>query len=374
MKRSEDRILTTHVGSLARPPELARMLEARAAGRLQDIATFDAECQKAVTAIVRQQAEAGVSIINDGEQSKDNFATYVRQRLSGFGDKEEVPMPITLDERDFPRYKFDLLLAPCIAPVEWQDFSGVEKDIAHLKEAVQGVDIEEAFMTAVSPGTVVNFFPNRYYRTREEYMEAVGEILKREYDAIVAAGFILQVDCPDLALQNFWFPDTSAEEFRRIVVGNIEVLNHALRDVPMDRVRLHVCWGAMEGPRNHDVPLSLIVDLLLGANVSGLSFMAANGAHEHEWRVWEETKLPEHMAIIPGIVDNTTNVIEHPEVVAERIIRYTDLVGRESVIAGVDCGFGTAIEMMNLIDPKIAMTKLAMLSEGAKLASARLWP
>jgi 5-methyltetrahydropteroyltriglutamate--homocysteine methyltransferase len=373
MKRSEDRILTTHVGSLARPPELAKMLEARASGTLQDDAAFDAECQKAVTAVVRQQADAGLSIINDGEQSKDNFATYVRQRLSGFGI-EEVSMPVTLDERDFPRYKFDLLLAPCIGPVTWQDFSDVEKDIVHLKEAVKGVDVDEVFMTAVSPGTVVNFFPNRYYGTREEYMEAVGEVLKREYDAIVAAGFILQVDCPDLALQNFWFPDTSAEEFRGIVAGNIEVLNHALRDVPVDRVRLHVCWGAMEGPRNHDVPLSLIVDILLRANVSGLSFMAANGAHEHEWRVWEKTKLPDHMSIIPGIIDNTTNVIEHPEVVAERILRYAELVGRERVIAGVDCGFGTAIEMMMLIDPRIALTKLRMLSEGAALASARLWP
>jgi 5-methyltetrahydropteroyltriglutamate--homocysteine methyltransferase len=349
------------------------MLEAQAAGTLRDTAAFDAECQKAVTTIVRQQADAGLSIINDGEQSKDNFATYVRQRLSGFG-KEAVPMPVTLDERDFPRYKFDLLLAPCVGPVEWQDFSGVEKDIAHLQQAAKGVNVEEVFMTAVSPGTVVNFFPNQHYGTREEYLSAVGEVLKREYDAIVAAGFILQVDCPDFALQNFWFPDTSNDEFRRIVAGNIEVLNHALRDVPVDRVRLHVCWGAMEGPRNHDVPLSLIVDLILGANVSGLSFMAANGAHEHEWRVWENANLPDHMVIIPGIIDNTTNVIEHPEVVAERIMRYAELVGRERVIAGVDCGFGTAIEMMNLIDPKIAMTKLAMLSEGAAIASARLWP
>ena len=372
MKRSDDRILTTHVGSLARPPELAAMLEARAAGTLRDPDAFDAECQKAVTDIVRRQVEAGIAVVNDGEQSKDNFATYVRQRLTGFG-KEEVPMPVTLDERDFPRYKFDLLLAPCVGSVEWQDFSGVEKDIAHLKQATSGVAVEDVFMTAVSPGTVVNFFPNRHYGSREEYMLAVGEVLKREYDAIVAAGFILQVDCPDLALQNYWFPDSSEAEFRKIVAGNIEVMNHALRDVPIDRVRMHVCWGAAEGPRNHDVPMGMIVDLLVQSQVSGISFMAANGAHEHEWRVWEKAKLPEHMSIIPGVIDSTTNVIEHPEVVAERIMRYAGLVGRERVIAGVDCGFGTAIEMMNVIDPKIAMTKLAMLSKGAALATSQLW-
>jgi 5-methyltetrahydropteroyltriglutamate--homocysteine methyltransferase len=372
MKRSEHGILTTHVGSLARPPALAAMLAERAKGTLKDVAAFDAECQKAVTDIVRQQVGAGISIINDGEQSKDNFATYVRQRLSGFG-KEELQMPITLDERDFPRYKFDLKLAPCIAPLEWQDFSTVEKDIRHLKEATKGVGAEEVFMTAVSPGTLVNFFPNRHYASREQYLEAAADTLKREFDAIVAAGFILQVDCPDLALQNYWFPDTTPEEFRAIVAGNVETLNYALRDIPIDRVRIHVCWGAAETPRNHDVPLSLIVDLLFKAKTSAISFMAANGAHEHEWRVWEETKLPDGISIIPGVVDNTTNVIEHPEVVAERILRYANLVGRENVIAGVDCGFGTAVEMMLLIDPMIAMTKLQMLSEGAALATKRLW-
>ena len=373
MKRSVDRILTTHIGSLARPPELTKLLEARAAGELIDTAAFDAECQEAVTSIVRQQADAGIAIVNDGEQSKDSFSTYVRQRLSGFADNGDVPMPITLDERDFPRYRYDFLLAPCIGPLEWRDFSPVEKDIAHLTEALRGVEVEEAFMTAVSPGTVLNFFPNRYYSTREEYLEAAGEVLKREYDAIVAAGFILQVDCPDLALRNFWFPDSSDEEFRRVVAGNIEVLNHGLRDVPVDRVRMHVCWGAMESPRNHDVPLKMIADLLLEANVGGLSVMAANGAHEHEWRVWEDVRLPDYMSLIPGIIDNTTNVIEHPEVVAERIQRFASVVGRERVIAGADCGFGTIIEIMELVDPKIAMAKLAMLSEGAAIASSRLW-
>jgi 5-methyltetrahydropteroyltriglutamate--homocysteine methyltransferase len=349
------------------------MLEARAVGTLRDTSAFDAECQKAVTSIVRQQVEAGIDVVNDGEQSKDNFATYIRQRLTGFG-KEELSMPVTLDERDFPRFRYDFLLPPCIGTVEWKDFSSVEKDIAHLKEATRSADVEDVFMTAVSPGTVVNFLPNRHYGTREEYMIAVSEVLKREYDAIVAAGFILQVDCPDLALKNVWFPDASADEFRSIVAGNIAVLNHALRDVPVDCVRLHVCWGAAEVPHNHDVPLNLIVDLLLDANVSGLSFMAANGAHEHEWRVWEKAKLPDHMVIIPGVIDNSTNIIEHPEVVAERILRYARLVGRERVIAGVDCGFGTTIGMMHVVDPKVAMTKLATLSKGAAAASAQLWP
>jgi 5-methyltetrahydropteroyltriglutamate--homocysteine methyltransferase len=373
MKRSDDRILTTHVGSLARPAGLAAMLEARAEGKLRDLTEFHAECQQAVSAIVKQQVEAGIAIVSDGEQSKDNFATYVRQRLSGFG-KEELSMPITLDERDFPRYKFDLKLAPCTGPIEWQDFSSVEMDIEHLKLATSEVRVEEVFMPAVSPGTLANFFPNRYYSTRGQYLSAIAEVLKREYDAIVQAGFILQVDCPDLALQNYWFPDTSLEEFRAIAAGNIEVLNHALRDIPADRVRMHVCWGAAETPRNHDLPLSAIVDLLFRANVSAISFMAANGRHEHEWKVWQETRLPDGMMIIPGVIDNTTNVIEHPELVAERLLRYAKLVGRENVIAGVDCGFGTAIQTMAVVDPKIALTKLRMLSEGAALASRELWP
>jgi len=372
MKRSDRRILTTHAGSLARPAELAAMLEARASGTLQDIAAFHAECQKAVSAIVKQQVDSGISIVSDGEQSKDNFATYVRQRLSGFG-KEELPMPVTLDERDFPRYRFDLKLAPCIGPIEWQDFSSVEMDIQHLKQASGEVQAEEVFMTAVSPGTLANFFPNRFYATREEYLTAISDALKREYDAIVQAGFVLQVDCPDLALQNYWFPDTSLEEFRTIVAANIEVLNHAMRDIPADRVRMHVCWGAAETPRNHDLPLRAIVDLLFRANVGAISFMAANGGHEHEWKVWQEIRLPDGMLIIPGVIDNTTNVIEHPELVAERLVRYARLVGRENVIAGVDCGFGTAVQTMAVVDPMIALTKLRMLSEGAALASRELW-
>jgi 5-methyltetrahydropteroyltriglutamate--homocysteine methyltransferase len=220
----------------------------------------------------------------------------------------------------------------------------------------------------------VNFFPNQYYGTREQYLAATAGALKREYDAIVQAGFILQVDCPDLALRNYWFPDTSLEQFRSLVGANIEVLNHAMRDIPVDRVRMHVCWGAAETPRNHDLPLSALIDLLFRANVGAISFMAANGAHEHEWKVWQETKLPDGMVIIPGVIDNTTNVIEHPELVAERLLRYAKLVGRENVIGGVDCGFGTAIQTMAVVDPMIAMTKLRMLSEGAALASRQLWP
>ena len=372
MKRSDNRILTTHVGSLARPPSLAAMLQARARGEAIDVPAFDKECREAVKSIVKQQVDAGISVVNDGEQSKDNFATYVRARLSGFGE-DGVSMPVTLDEREFPRYKFDLKLAPCIGPVEWKDFTTVEKDIEHLKEATQNAGAEEAFMTAVSPGTVVNFFPNRHYASREDYLAAVADALKREYDAIAAAGFVLQVDCPDLALQNYWFPDTSLDEFRAIVAGNIEVLNHALRDIPADRVRMHVCWGAAETPRNYDVPLAAVLDLLFEAHVSGISYMGANGRHEHEWKAWQDTKLPDGMCIIPGVIDNTTNVIEHPEVVADRIVRLAKLVGRENVIAGVDCGFGTAIEMMLIVDPLVAMAKLRALSEGAAMASKQLW-
>jgi 5-methyltetrahydropteroyltriglutamate--homocysteine methyltransferase len=227
-------------------------------------------------------------------------------------------------------------------------------------------------MTAVSPGTLANFFPNRHYPTREAYLEAIAEVMRREYDAIVQAGFLLQLDCPDLALRSTWFPDLSIPEFRTIVAHNVEALNHATRDIPAERMRMHVCWGAGETPRNHDVPLRDIVDELLKARPAGLSLMGANGRHEHEWKVWQEVRLPDGKILIPGVIDSTTNIIEHPEVVAERLVRYASVLGRENVIAGVDCGFGTNART-DQVDPKIAWAKLRALVEGAELATREIW-
>jgi 5-methyltetrahydropteroyltriglutamate--homocysteine methyltransferase len=372
MKTSTDRILTTHVGSLARPAEVVALLEAQKQGHV-DLEEFDEACRQAVKRVVEQQAAAGISVISDGEQSKPSFSTYVRERWSGFGE-DHVPMPLTLDEREFPNWGYrDRKLAPCIGPVTWKDFSAVEKDITNFSDAASTVAHEESFMTAVSPGTVANFFPNQYYKTRTDYLEAIAQALSREYRAITDAGFVLQVDCPDLALRNFWFPDLSIEEFRRVIAENVDVMNSALSGIPPSLVRMHVCWGAGETPKNHDVPLRSIVDILLKANVGALSVVGANGQHEHEWHVWEEVDLPDGMVLIPGVIDSTTNIIEHPDWVAERIVRYATVLGRHRVIAGVDCGFGTGSSAKPNVDPAIAMAKLRALSEGAKRASQELW-
>jgi 5-methyltetrahydropteroyltriglutamate--homocysteine methyltransferase len=375
MKRSTERILTTHTGSLARPPELLQMLLAREEGQPVDPGVFDAAVQRAVTEKVKRQVEAGIAIINDGEQSKISFATYVRERLHGFGGADE-PRPVGLEAREFPEYATRRATPyrrpACNAPIAWKDFSAVEKDIANLKAAIEGLSVEEVFMTAVSPGTLANFFPNRYYPTREVYLEAVAEMMKREYEAIVQAGFILQLDCPDLALRSTWFPDLSIPEFRTVVAQNIEALNAATRDIPAEHVRMHVCWGAGEGPHNHDVPLRDIVDVLLTGRPAALSIVGANGRHEHEWKVWQDVQLPAGKALIPGVIDSTTNIVEHPEVVAERIVRYANVLGRENVIAGVDCGFGTNART-DQVDPEIAWAKLQALVEGAELATKALW-
>ena len=372
MKTSTERILTTHVGSLSRPPELVVLLEAQRKGQVEPEG-FDEACRQAVRKVVEQQAAAGISIISDGEQSKPSFSTYVRERWSGFGE-DQVPMPLTLDEREFANWGYrDRKLAPCVGPVTWNDFSAVEKDITNLSDAASTVEHEEVFMTSVSPGTVANFFPNQYYKGRTEYLEALAETLRREYQAITDAGFVLQLDCPDLALRNFWFPDLSIEEFRRVIAENVEVMNHALRGIAPSQLRMHVCWGAGETPKNHDVPLRSIVDILLRANVGALSVVGANGQHEHEWHVWEETALPDEMILIPGVIDSTTNIIEHPDWVAERIMRYANVLGRSRVIAGVDCGFGTGFSAKPAVDPAIALAKLRALSAGATRATQELW-
>ena len=377
MERSTERILTTHAGSLARPEGLKQLLLAKGAGKIVDSNELDLAITQAVAEVVKKQAEAGVSVVSDGEQSKLGFAAYVSDRLAGF-DGPELPRPVTLDARQFPdfggRRDAQTTRPACTRPVAWKDFSPVERDIANLRAALQDVPSEDAFMPAASPGTIANWHPNRYYGSREEYLNAIADVMKREYEAIAGAGFILQLDCPDLALHNTWFPDLTLEQFRREVAMNVEAMNYATRDIPVESVRFHVCWGAGEGPHNHDPELRDLIDILLKGRAAAMSIVAANGRHEHEWKVWQDVKPPDGMVLIPGVIDNTTNIIEHPVVVADRIVRWANLLGRENIIAGVDCGFGTTITSQPpAVAPSVAWAKLQSLGEGARLASEQLW-
>jgi 5-methyltetrahydropteroyltriglutamate--homocysteine methyltransferase len=375
MQHSTEHILTTHTGSLARPPRLRELLFARDRGEVIDRAEFDQVLKQAVHECVRKQLEVGLDIVNDGEMSKISFASYVRERLDGFAERVE-PLPVSLDAREFPewasRSPMPTLRYACTAPVEWRNFGAVEQDIANLRAATANRELANVFLSAASPGTLANFFPNHHYPSRESYLAALAKTMRREYAAIIHAGFVLQLDCPDLALHDIWFPDLSVDEFRDVVAQNIAALNQALEGLPTECVRMHVCWGATERPLLRAVPLAAIIDLLLEAHVGALSIVGANGRHEHEWRIWHETRLPDGMLLIPGVVDNTTNIVEHPEVVAERLVRYARVVGKENVIAGVDCGFATGAGSTQ-VDDGVAWAKLESLVEGAHLASRQLW-
>jgi 5-methyltetrahydropteroyltriglutamate--homocysteine methyltransferase len=366
MKTSTDRILTTHTGSLPRPANLVDRHD-------------PAAVRVAVDQIVGHQREVGLDIINDGEASKQSYATYVTERLSGFGG-EPVGFPRSgrlFD--DFPEFferqwrdlgiRTITATPTCDGPVAYVDKSKVEMDIANLK-ACAGEN--EVFLTAASPGIIAGYMPNRYYKGTEEYIFALSDAMKVEYDAIYQAGFVLQLDCPDLPGAGADRPGTTVEEFRKIVAMRLEAIDHATRDIPPDRVRLHMCWGNAEGPHHTDVPLADLVDLVLRARPAAFSFVAANPRHAHEWKVFEDVKLPEGKVIIPGVLDSTTNFVEHPELVAQRLVRYANTVGKTNVIAGSDCGFAT-FATLNLVDARVAWAKLAAMVEGAQLASEYLW-
>jgi 5-methyltetrahydropteroyltriglutamate--homocysteine methyltransferase len=377
MKRSTERILTTHTGSLPRPPDLTATLEAMDAGTAPDPAAFDARVRGAVAEVVRKQIEAGVDVVNDGEQGKVGYSTYVRYRLTGFDGQSSVSM--RADWADFPeaaaRQPRNTVTRPaCNGPIAWKDRDAVQKDIATLKAAFPVTRPEEIFMTAASPGVIAHFLKNEYYPTREAYLARLADVMKDEYDAIAQSGFVLQVDCPDLAMtRHLAFPELSSREFVKIAEGNVEALNHALRDIPPDRMRLHLCWGNYEGPHHLDIPLEEIIGVALRARPQALSFEGANPRHEHEWAVFRNVRLPEGKVIIPGVLDSTTNFIEHPELVAQRIVRYAELVGKENVMAGSDCGFGTFARSNPQVEPEIVWAKLRAMAEGARRASAALW-
>ena len=378
VKRSTERILTTHTGSLPRPPDLTAMLESMDAGSALDAAAFDGRVRRAVADIVRQQVDAGVDIVNDGEQGKVGYSTYVRHRLTGFGGTSAAAS--RADWADFPEAaaraerRSAVSRPACDGPIEWQDRGAVQKDVANLRAALDSVRPTEAFMTAASPGVIAHFLRNEYYPSREAYLARLVDVMKEEYDAIHRAGFVLQVDCPDLAMgRHLAFPSLSNAEFVKIAEANVEALNHALRDIPPDRMRLHLCWGNYEGPHHRDIPLREIIHVVLKARPRALSLEGANPRHEHEWVVFREVRLPEEKVIIPGVLDSTTNFIEHPELVAQRIVRYAEVVGRERVMAGSDCGFGTFARSNPQVEPEIVWAKLAAMAEGARLASAILW-
>ena len=381
MKQSAGRILTTHTGSLPRTPQLFALWRARKAGQQTDEAGFRAAVGAAVCETVRRQVQAGIDVVSDGEQGKPDYSTYIKDRLTGF-EGAPVSLGPTRDQLDFPDYA-DALPGlkggrpsgpACTGPVAWKDFAAVEREIANFKAAVAAAPpAGEAFMSAVSPCQAARFMPNRYYRGDEEYLHTLAQVLSVEYRAIADAGFILQLDCPDLASGwNNQYRHLTVPEFRRAVAMHVEVLNEAVKDIPAERMRMHLCWGNYAGPHNHDIPLREIIEPVLKAKPAGLSFEGANPRHAHEWRIFREVRLPAGKVLIPGVIDSTTNFIEHPELVAERICNYASVAGRENVIASTDCGFATSA-LDDMIFPSIAWAKLNALAEGARLASKALW-
>jgi 5-methyltetrahydropteroyltriglutamate--homocysteine methyltransferase len=381
MKRSTSRILTTHTGSLPRSPELQELLREREEQRLTDHVGFAVGVRQGVAEVVKHQVDIGLDVINDGEQGRSQYATYVKERLAGFEGERLIRARPRLDDADFPEYAAQrthsssttIPQPTCSGPVAWKDWPAVQHDIDNLQSVAGGANVEEVFMTSASPGVIANFLPNEYYPTEEEYLYALADVMKDEYSAIVNAGLLLQLDCPDLAMTRVTqFSHLTVEEFKRIVELHVEVINYALAGIPPERTRMHLCWGNTEGPHHHDVPLREIIDIVLKATPVGLSFEGANPRHAHEWKVWKDVKLPQDKVILPGVLDTTTNFIEHPELIAERIVRYAEVVGQENMIASSDCGFGTSA-WGRKVDSKIAWAKLQSMVEGARIASRELW-
>lgn len=384
MKSSRERILTTHVGSLPRGEAVLNLLDARESRLSYDVAAFDRTIRQAVLDIVRRQVDIGIDVVSDGESSKISYATYVHDRLAGFSE-EGTPGPPKphLDVAPFPEFRRKMASLTgaqrfkrvvCIGPISVQNHDSLKRDLANMRAAVEAARPAEAFLTAASPGVVASFLPNRYYPSHETYIEAIAEAMREEYAAIVAAGFILQLDCPDLAMsRHTGFQDLSEAEFLKRAAFHVDVLNHALAQVPASAVRMHVCWGNYEGPHTHDIDLRKIAGIVLAAKPQGIALEAANPRHAHEWAVWKEVRLPDDKLLLPGVIDTSTNYVEHPELVAQRIIRFAEIVGRERVIANTDCGFGTAAGSGKL-DPEIVFLKLGALAAGAEQATRQLWP
>lgn len=384
------RIRTTHTGSLPRVEIVEELLLTREAGIVTDPARFAAAADEAVRQVVERQVAIGLDIVNDGEQHKPSYATYVVDRLGGFGTSRRASFPKRRDSADFPRWAktagprglANLRVPTCIDELRWVDFDAVLTDVERLRRALDATGRApqrdaaptgaDAFITAASPGTIAMMLPNEHYDDDEAYLRALGRVMRQEYEAIVAAGLVLQVDCPDLAAgYNSEFSALEQREFLDVAAMHVDVLNEALDGLAPDRLRMHVCWGNYNGPHNHDLPLAALLPVLLDARPAGLSFEAANPRHAHEWAVWRDVDLPDGKVLIPGMLDTTTNYVEHPALVAERLVRYAEIVGAARVIAGADCGFGTMVGLVG-VHPDVAWAKLEALVEGARLASERL--
>ena len=384
MKTSKDRILTTHTGSLPRPKPLIDLVMNRERGEMIDAAAFEAEIAKAIDDIVAQQVAAGIDVVSDGEMSKPSYTTYIRHRVSGI---EPDPRAAEkgrdimigrdlLAHPDFARRRnfSDAPFPGCIGPARYKDRSELDRDIANLKSAAGKSNPTDVFMTAPSPGILTRFIINLHYPSEDAYVEALADVMKTEYRAIVEAGLVLQIDAPDLAsARNNQHRDLTDDQFRRIAERNIAAINAATEGLPADRMRLHICWGNYEGPHTHDLPLLKIIDLAFKARPQAISIEAANPRHDHEWEDLEEIDIPDDKILIPGVIDSTTNFVEHPRLVAQRIGRYAGVIDRERLIAGVDCGFGTAVRSDPMVADSIVWAKLRALSEGAAIASKRLW-
>jgi 5-methyltetrahydropteroyltriglutamate--homocysteine methyltransferase len=381
MYHSTERILTTHAGSLPRPPDLREMVVARTSGQSYDAAALDNRLTAAVADVVHQQIESGIDIVNDGELSKFNFTDYVRERISGYelrpsSGRRRLSI-IARDEKRFPGYfaanqRAQALGPPtmpvCVAPLRYVGHADLRKDVDNFSAALAGRDAAGAFLPANSPGTIEHWMANEYYKSDEEFVFAIAEAMHEEYRAIVDAGFLLQIDDPDLPDGWNCLPDIALSEYRNYATVRVDALNHALRGIPRDKVRLHVCWGSFHGPHHDDIPLGEIIDLIFRVNAGSYSIEASNPCHEHEWRVFEEVKLPDGATLVPGVVGHCSDFIEHPDLVAERLVRYARLVGRENVLAGTDCGLGTRVG-----HPAICWAKFSAMAEGARRATKILW-
>jgi len=382
MKTSTDRILTTHVGSLPRPDGFLKLLLAREAGEPVDGATFERACAEAVDDTVARQKEAGVDVVSDGEMSKPSYSTYMKDRLTGFGGfaARGHAAKDLLEFREYARRLVEIggterrVAGPaCNGPVAVKDRAALERDLANFRRACDRAAPVDAFLTSASPGVASVFLQNQYYPSEDAYLEALSDAMRDEYEAVANAGFVLQIDCPDLAMgRHLAFKELDLPAFRKRAEKHVAVLNHATRNIAPERMRMHLCWGNYQGPHHHDVPLADILDIVLTARPQGISVEGANPRHEHEWEVFDRVKLPDDKVLIPGVIDSVSNFIEHPRLVCQRIVRYAERVGRERVIAGADCGFAT-FAGHPAVHPSIAWAKLATLAEGAKLASDELW-